>query len=424
MNVRELKGKEIAARLKIQKKDNKWIVPSQTGKGKYEVDIDGKEPHCTCPDYELRGLKCKHIYAVEYTIKHETSTQDDTTTVTTTITKRITYKQDWPAYNAAQTNEKAHFQSLLYDLCLLIEEPPQHMGRPRQSLRDMVFSSVFKVYSTLSTRRFISDLSDASIKGYLSSSVPHFNTIVKYFDKPELIPVLRSLIQESSLCLKSVEVDFAVDSSGFSTSRYVRWYNARYGHEQDNHYWMKVHLMCGVKTNIVTSVEVTGRYAHDTVQFKPLVKSTARNFTMKEVEADKAYSSRSNLEHVAKYGAMSYIPFKSNTTGESEGSEMWEKLWHIFQYNREEFLTYYHKRSNVESTMWMIKSKFDENIRNKTDIGIVNELLCKVLCHNICVVIQSMYELGIEPTFYAKEDTLRVEQTLCAKRPSAHKVPH
>lgn len=66
MNIREQKGKEIAARLKIQRKNNTWIVPSQTGKDKYTVDIDGKIPHCTCPDFELRGLKCKHIYAVEY----------------------------------------------------------------------------------------------------------------------------------------------------------------------------------------------------------------------------------------------------------------------------------------------------------------------------------------------------------------------
>jgi hypothetical protein len=28
-----------------------------------------------------------------------------------------------------------------------------------------------------------------------------------------------------------------------------------------------------------------------------------------------------------------------------------------------------------------------------------NEVLCKVLCHNICCVIQSHYELGIEPVF-------------------------
>lgn len=368
MNTREQKGKELASRLKIVRKDNKWIVPSQTGKGKYTVDIDGDVPHCTCPDYELRGLKCKHIYAVEYTIKQETSTEDDTTTVTTTITKRVTYKQDWPAYNMAQTNEKSHFQAFLHSLCQGIEAPDQGMGRPRQSLRDMAFSMVFKVYTGVATRRCNGDLEDAQAKGYLTS-VPHFNTVVKYFDKPEMTPILRSLIHESSPALKSIDVDFAVDSSGFSTSRYVRWYNARYGHEQDNHDWMKVHLMCGVKTNIVTSVEITGCYSHDSLQFKPLVKTTARNFTIREVDADKAYSSRANLEYVASQGGMPYVPFKSNTTGEAEGSELWEKLWHMYQYNRDTFLDHYHKRSNVGSTMWMIKSKFDEHIRNKTDEG-------------------------------------------------------
>ncbi len=109
MNTREQKGKEIASRLKIVRKENKWIVPSQTGNGKYEVDIEGKVPHCTCPDFELGGLKCKHIYAVEYTIKSETDHEHHITTVTKTV--RVTYKQDWPKYNAAQTNEKAHFQA-------------------------------------------------------------------------------------------------------------------------------------------------------------------------------------------------------------------------------------------------------------------------------------------------------------------------
>ncbi len=33
------------------------------------------------------------------------------------------------------------------------------------------------------------------------------------------------------------------------------------------------------------------------------------------------------------------------------------------------------------------------------------------------------YELGIEPTFWAKSATLKVEPTLCAEMPLAHKVP-
>jgi hypothetical protein len=32
-----------------------------------------------------------------------------------------------------------------------------------------------------------------------------------------------------------------------------------------------------------------------------------------------------------------------------------------------------------------------------------NEALCKVLCHNLCVVIQEMHELGIEATFWGTE---------------------
>jgi transposase len=213
---------------------------------------------------------------------------------------------------------------------------------------------------------------------------------------------LHELIKGSSFCLKSVEVDFAVDSSGFSTSRLLRWYNARYGHEQENHDWMKVHLMCGVKTNIVTSVEITGSSANDSPQFRPVVTATARHFRWGDVPADKAYSSKDNLELVVEKGGTPYVPFKENTTGEGSGSPLWGKLWHVYQCHREEFLTHYHKRSNIESTIWMIKSKFGEHIRSKTDTALVNELLCKVLCHNICVVIQSIYELRIEPTFWAE----------------------
>src|SRR5579863_2273038 len=107
MNTREQNGKEIAARLKIVRKDDKWTVPSQSSNTKYAVDVDGKVPHCTCPDYELRGLKCKHIFAVEFSIKTETNHETQTTTITKTT--RITYKQDWPMYNEAQTHEKALF---------------------------------------------------------------------------------------------------------------------------------------------------------------------------------------------------------------------------------------------------------------------------------------------------------------------------
>jgi hypothetical protein len=48
----------------------------------------------------------------------------------------------------------------------------------------------------------------------------------------------------------------------------------------------------------------------------------------------------------------------------------------------------------------MIKSKFGTSVRSKTPVAQVNELLCKVLCHNLCCLNQSFYELGVEAEFW------------------------
>lgn len=66
-------------------------------------------------------------------------------------------------------------------------------------------------------------------------------------------------------------------------------------------------------------------------------------------------------------------------------------------FQHEGFIDHYHSRSNVESSNFMIKSKFTNLVRSKNWTAQVNEVLLKVLCHNIVVLIQSMFELGIDP---------------------------
>ena len=271
MEAREQRGLELARATKIRHTDRAWYVPSQSGRGHhYSVNLNGDSPRCTCPDYEARRMKCKHIYAVEYTLKRETA-PDGTTTVTETT--KITYKQNWTAYNAAQSEEKTRFVSLLADLCRTVPQPEQGKGRPRLPLADMIFATVFKVYVGFSSRRFTSDLRDAQADGFVSST-PHFNSVSNYMANPELTDLLKNLVTVSSLPLKAVEDDFAVDSSGFSTCRFVRWFNKKYGREVDNRELVKAHLMCGVKMKIVTSVEVGGWTAHDTNYFVPLTPTT------------------------------------------------------------------------------------------------------------------------------------------------------
>ena len=291
LEARQQRGLELAATVKIVRKRNEWIVPSQSGKGRYKVRaISKRKFKCNCPDHETNGGKCKHIFAVQYIQQLDLFDPDVAKSIRSRQaikrTERKTYQQNWRAYNDAQTHEKDKFLELLHDLCTSVTEPaPAKTGRPRLPLRDAVFAVCFKIYSTLSCRRFMSDIRDAHSKGYLSR-VPHFNSICNYLENPELTPILYSLITETSLPLKSVEVDFAADSSGFTTSRFVRWFDHKYGTVRQQHEWVKVHLMCGVRTNIVTAVEIRDKDASDTKLLPDLVDTTAKNFTISEISAD------------------------------------------------------------------------------------------------------------------------------------------
>lgn len=163
MDGRQQRGMEIAAQCRIDAKgENGWLVPSQSGEGRYTVTITGLGKKCSCPDHETRGVDRKHIFAVQYLIERMRN-GDGSTTVTATLrmteTVRRTYPQKWTAYNAAQTTEKDRFQVLLADLCRGIAEPQgPRVGHPRLPLADAILSAAFKVYSTVSGWRFMSDL--------------------------------------------------------------------------------------------------------------------------------------------------------------------------------------------------------------------------------------------------------------------------
>jgi transposase len=404
MDLRELKGLEIAARCKIEFKDNAWLVPSQSTNVKYRVVLTPGASSCTCEDFQLHQKVCKHIHAARLVQERDYGGQAPIV-VADAVPKRPTYKQDWEAYNEAQITERHRLQVLLHDLCRGLEDPPREPtlgGRKPTPIADQVFVCVFKVFSTYSSRRFGCDLKDAHEKGYLSKPL-HPNKANTFLEREELTPVLRSLITKSSLPLRAVETTFAPDSSGFSTGRFIRWYDEKYGVEKSGKDWVKVHIMTGVQTHTIVAAEIHGRDAGDSPILPSLLKTTKdHGFDVREVPADKGYSSIENVTAIYEAGATPYIAFKSNNTGYSGG--LWEKAYLFYALHREEFLKRYHQRSNVESTFSMIKRKFNDYIRAKGDVAMTNEVLAKLLCHNICVLIQSQCELGIEATFWGEKE--------------------
>lgn len=288
IEIRKQRGYEIAKTSKIERTQKGWKVPSQSGAGFYIVKSNGFGAECNCPDHEKRNCKCKHIWAVELIVTKEVDGEGNTV-ITQTVRK--TYKQDWKNYNLAQQKEKGLFMKLLGDITSNIRQPAYIFGRPENLLSDTVYSMVFKVYSTFSSRRFTTDMELAKEHGYISQITPR-SSMSDYFKKKEITPLLAQMVTVTSLPLRTVEKDFAIDSTGFGTSLFQRWFSFKYGKEINSRRWVKCHFMTGVKSNIITSVKITSEFEGDCPKLPELTKKTAENFDMEEVSADKAYLSR------------------------------------------------------------------------------------------------------------------------------------
>jgi transposase len=404
MDAREQRGLIIAATCRLNRTDDgTWLVPSQSQEQAiYHVNLETKA--CTCLDCVDGGFVCKHYYAASIVHKREVLPNGQMIeTKSITLTEKRTYKQNWSAYNVAQKTEKRRLQILLHNLCRNLpdrERLPNARGPKPHVTRDAVFAMAFKVYCGFSSRRFSSDLLEAYEKGYTTRPVGG-TKVCTFFQDAYFTPILKNLIGISASPLRSVETQFAIDSSGFGTTRHERWYDHKYGITRNRTVWVKAHIASGVKTHVVTAVRILDKDSGDSPQFIPLLKETYRHFEVGEISADKAYGSLENFEAVADCGAQAYIAFKGNATGAIGG--MFEKAFHHFKLNQEEYMSKYHLRSNIESTFSSVKRKFGDTIMSRAETAIINETICRFLCHNLCCLIQEQETLGIVPNFWKHE---------------------
>lgn len=308
---------------------------------------------------------------------------------------------NWHDYNQSQTKEKALFVNILDDLCSLIEEVPHNsVGRKPASTRDIVFATTMKQYLNISARRLQSDLRLFKDGGFMGEEIP-FTTLLDHMERPELKETLRKLIEISALPLKQIEGNFAIDSTGFSTSRYTTYFNVKHKKTERWKDYRKCHIVCGVETNIVTSLEITEGHSNDQLQFIPLAHDTARNFHIRDFCADKGYLASKNFACIKELGGQAFIPFKKNTSGKCADNQRsyFRSAYRYFRENKDEYMRRYHKRSNVESTFSMIKRRFGNNVRCKKETSQDNEICSKVLAHNICVLVQEIFLNRIDVDF-------------------------
>jgi hypothetical protein len=249
MDMRELKGLDLAARSRIEFRDGAWQVPSQSTNGTYRVTLSPEGDRCECDDFNLTAKPCKHIHAARI-VRERDGGKAAPSLELEVIPKRPTFKQDWPAYNYAQATEKRRVRILLQDLCCNLperERSPNRRGPKPHLVRDAVFAMAYKVYCGLSSRRFSTDLLEAHEKGFVSKPIPGAK-VTAFFEDDYFTPILKELIGYSARPLRSVETDFSIDSSGFGSCRYEKWYDQKYGITRNKCVWVTASSLSTVIT--------------------------------------------------------------------------------------------------------------------------------------------------------------------------------
>jgi transposase len=347
---------------------------------------------CTCGQFELMQAQCKHIWAVKIwrrPTEHYAENHPGRAAV-------MTYSQDWPAYDAAQQDEHVLFDPLLWDLLNTVTEQPRPvgaMGRTPIPLRTQLLMAVKKVHLGESTRRVRGLLK--AVYGFGNgciSNVPNYAVPSRLFNRPEAGDILLDLIRSSAQPLKEIEDGgtVAVDSSGFCTTCMGSYCTEKH-YPGRKHRWGKAHVIIGVKTHVVLDLIVADENGADCPQFAKLLAGVrSAGFSPKTVVADKAYLSRENFKLVDQIGATAYIPFKVNSVSNEvrrirriKTPAAWDRAYHLFQANREQFAAKYHQRSNVEAVFSAIKRKLGESLLSKNPLARFNDLLAKILTYNI-----------------------------------------
>ena len=398
-DAREERGRQLARAAQIRRVGRRWAVPSQTrASERYLVDVEGAA--CTCPDYaEYRGT-CKHQHAVLFWIAWGRDVGEDGSVTETVTIKRRTYPQkDWRAYDASQAHEKEYVERLLRALCAGVPQPPRTPGPGRRPLAigDEVFSAVMKIYTRLPSRRVESDLHEAAARGHLGR-VAHYTSLQKFLADPATTPILTSLVEQSAAPLAVIEAgQYAVDSSGFSTAVYDRWFSQKHGKLYSKNAWVKLHVMVGTVTHAVTSALVTS--GGDCPQLPELVRRTRAHHDVRELSADGAYSSVRNHDVLDALRVEAFIPFNPNAKVNPK-APAWSRHLYEFLMNQEKFLQHYHRRSNIETTFAMIKAKLGAAVATRKPTAQANEVLAKCVAHNLCCVVKAIFTAGLAPTFW------------------------
>lgn len=312
-------------------------------------------------------------------------------------------KRDFALYDSIQQNEWFFFFETLPALVHYVAGNVsfwRNVGRPPEDADDILTCLlVWQRFPNMAARSAHSFLLFLRAIHVIHVKVPCFKTLTNYQANERMRYYLNRCIEESSKPLSIIEHDFATDMTGVRTNRFSSWYSLRCDKKIRKRDHIATHITTGVKSNIVTAVDVCVKKGMDNVIFRKHVRETAKNFSIDEWSGDGMYQCRENCTEVVEAGGLPFFKLKKGITKKPKGHPAWKDMIVRSEADKASYDKSYHKRSNVESDNHSKHSKLGDHVRSKLVTAMEQEEHLKWVNYNILVLNRASLEWGIKPHF-------------------------
>jgi len=311
------------------------------------------------------------------------------------MSKKKRYLRDEALYNQVQESEFLHF----FDFVRYISNKVCNNKKMKKTVGCLLIWHKFPDLSTRRARSFLLLLKKFNV---ITLEIPCFKTLSNYRENNRILEILDKLIEESSKPLSVIEHDFATDSTGIRTSLFSTWFSLRCKKRIRKRDHATIHITAGVKSKIVTAVDVRIKKGEDNEIFREHVDKTAENFRISEWSGDGMYWAKLNCDKVADKGGKPYFKCKTGRTawnGKQDGHPSWKEMNLKFKNNPEEYGKHYHKRSNIESANHSKKALHGDKVYSRLNSARINEETLRWINHNQAVLNRARHEWNIHAKF-------------------------
>jgi len=395
----------------------KYLVPSAAGNGSKYV-VDTKAESCSCLDWSRLGghdrpHRCKHIWCVIHVLKLADGSEllmPDRPELSRE--PRKPRKRNDKVMNRCRTlipYAGPHFCEMLINGLGLRERVIGENGRPEVPLRDVFLVALIRAFENLTAGEAVVRAQELWDLGRITlTQMPSYNTLLRVFADPDHMPMLHRLLAGSALPLIGLEDTFAMDGTGFGSSVYDHHMTEKHGKDEQKraptfrHNWVNALLVFGVRTLCVPAAQLTGRAGESPFLPEMVRRIGAGGGRITRWCGDAAYTAWYNVKAVEEAGAVPFFDWPKGVTGKTH-PETLGRLYQRFLEDQDLYWEHYGQRSLAESGNNVLKTRFGHALRSRKLHAQHNELMLRLVCHNIAQLIQAVEKFDINPRYWAPD---------------------